>query len=885
MEIRKVLALRGPNIWANFSVLECWVDLQQFKDSPSNSLPGFVDRLKAWLPTMIEHRCGLGYRGGFFERLDTGTYMGHILEHVSLELQGLAGIEVGYGKARETSEQGVYKVVVEYQDEEVGRHAVKEAHQLLLAAVDDRPFNVEESVERIRTLRNQVTLGPSTRSIVDAAVKRGIPVRRLNTDSFVQFGFGGKQRRIMAAETDRTSAIAQEVAQDKHLTNQMLREIGIPVPSGRPVESAEEAWEAAEDIGLPVVVKPQDGNQGRGVALNLSTKEQVLAAYEAASKESKRVLVETFSPGGDYRLLVVGDRMVAAARREPAHVIGDGVHNVSELVAIANKDPRRGDHHATSLSKMYLDAVSLSVLREESLYPTSVPAAGRKVFIRRNANLSTGGTAVDVTDQVHPETAARVVEAAQMIGLEIAGLDVVCNDISQPLESQNGVIVEINAAPGLRMHLSPSEGEPRPVGEAIVDMMFPHGENGRIPVVAITGVNGKTTTTRFIAHIFRGTGKTVGLTSTDGIFVDDRRIDTGDCSGPKSARAILANPKVDYAVLETARGGILREGLGFDRCQVAVVTNIGEGDHLGLSDINTLEQLAKVKRCIVDVVAPDGFAVLNAADPHVAAMAPKCPGNVLFFDVDENNPIIVEHRKNGGRAVFVRDKFIVLATGRHEISIVNVERVPLTNGGRIGFHIENTLAAIAAAWSVGIPAELIRLRAESFQANLDLNPGRFNIVEINNTTMVIDYGHNISAVQALISSLEHFPQKQRLVVYSTAGDRRDADLIRQGELLGDHFDRVILYEGDYVRGRQPGDITRLLKEGMKNAKRATEIISGKNAIEATEHALKICQPGELLVLQADVVDETVQCLRANYTMTPAAMPAPAPQHSASRTRV
>jgi cyanophycin synthetase len=864
MTIRKVLALRGPNIWANFPVLECLVDLEHFELLPTSDLDGFADRIKAWLPTMVEHRCGLGYRGGFFERLDTGTWLGHVLEHVALELQTLAGSQVGYGRARETSEPGVYKVVIEYLDEDVGRAAVGEAHDLIMAAVDGRPFDVKAAVERISRIRDRVALGPSTKSIVDAAVKRGIPVRRLNTDSFVQFGFGSKQRRIMAAETDRTSAIAQEVAQDKNLTNQLLREAGIPVPAGEPVTSADEAWAAAQDIGAAVVVKPQDGNQGKGVALNLKTEDQVRAAYEAAAAISKRIIVEQYCPGQDYRVLVVGDRMVAAARREPAQIIGDGLHTVEELVAIANQDPRRADHHANILSKICLDAVSLGVLREQGLFPASVPAAGRKVLIRRNANLSTGGTAVDVTDLVHPETAARAIEAAQVVGLEIAGVDIVCPDIARPLEEQNGVIVEINAAPGLRMHLSPSSGQARPVGEAIIDMMFPAGENGRIPVVAITGVNGKTTTTRFIAHIFRGTGKTVGLTSTDGIFVGDRRIDTGDCSGPKSARAVLSNPKVDYAVLETARGGILREGLGFDQCQVAVVTNIGEGDHLGLSDIHTLDQLAKVKRCIVDVVAKDGFGVLNAGDPYVLAMAPKCPGQVLWFDLNGENPIIVEHRAKGGRAVFVRDKHVILATGAHEIPIVSVDRVPLTNGGRIEFHVENTLAAIAAAWAVGIPAELIRLRAESFQADLDLNPGRFNIVDISGTTCVIDYGHNASAIEALAKSLAHFSQQKRLVVYSTAGDRRDCDLIRQGELLGQHFDRVILYEGDYVRGREPGDIIKFLMQGLKNAPRTTEIIPVQGAIPATELALKMVQPGELLVIQADVVDETVQFLRQNF---------------------
>ena len=860
MEFRKVLALRGPNIWANYPVLEVWVDLGEL-DIPSTEMPGFSDRLMAWMPTMIEHRCSIGERGGFFQRLRTGTYLGHILEHVTLELQTLAGTAVGFGKARETSEKGVYKVVMEYTEETVARECLTVARDMLMAAVEDRPYNVGQQIERLRDLAHEVCLGPSTRAIVEVAAARNIPYRRLNNDSLVLFGHGRKQRRIQAAETDRTSAIAEAIAQDKEMTRMMLSAVGVPTPHGRPVSDADDAWAAACEIGVPVVVKPQDGNQGRGVATNLSTREQVVHAYEAARQESELVLVEQFAPGHDYRVLVVGDRVVAAARREPAQVLGDGVHTVTQLIELANTDPRRGEHHATVLSKIKLDAVSVGVLADQGLTADSVPAAGATVLIRRNANLSTGGTAIDVTERVHPALAASAIDAAKIVGLDIAGVDVVAQDISRPLSEQGGVIVEVNAAPGLRMHLEPSVGISRPVGEAIVDMLFPAGENGRIPIVAISGVNGKTTTTRFIAHILRGTGKCVGVTCTDGIFIGDRRIDTGDCSGPQSARSVLINPSVDAAVLETARGGILRAGLGFDLCDVAVVTNVGDGDHLGLSDIHTPEQLAKVKRCIVDVVAPSGYAVLNAADPLVVEMASHCPGQVLFFAIDGNNPVIVRHRGVGGRAAFVRNGAIILAEGQNEEILMALDRLPLTRGGQIAFQVENTLASIAAAWVLGIPLEIVRARAESMAADVDKVPGRFNTLELDGVTVVVDYGHNVHSLSAVIAALAAWPHERRTCVYTTAGDRRDCDIIRQGELLGAAFDRIVLFEDHYRRGRQEGEIIALFRKGVESATRVKEIIEIDGATKAAETALSTAKPGELVLLQADTIDETMQWLR------------------------
>ncbi len=861
LTFRKVLALRGPNTWANFPVLEVWVDLAGLKDTSSEMIPGFNDRLKNWLPTLIEHRCSVGERGGFFERLRRGTYMAHILEHVVLELQSLAGTEVGYGRARELDEEGVYRVAIEYQEESLARAALEVGRRLVLAAVDDQQFDVTGEIAKLRELAYDVCLGPSTRSIVDAAKKRGIPFFRLNSGSLVQLGYGSRQRRILTAETDRTPAIAESIAQDKELTRRLLKVVGVPVPDGRPVENAEDAWEAALDIGLPVVVKPQYGNHGRGVTTNLYTRDEVVRAYENARREESTVMVEKFFEGSDYRLLVVGNRLIAAARREPAQVTGNGKSTVRELVEEVNRDPRRSDGHATIMSHIKMDDVSLAVLEQQGFSWDSVPTPGQIVLIRRNANLSSGGTACDVTAQVHPDVAARAVEAAQMVGLDIAGVDVVARDISIPLENQNAGIVEVNAGPGLRMHLQPSEGQGQPVGEAIVDLLFKPEDNGRIPVVSVTGVNGKTTTVRLIAHILFLQGKRVGFTSTDGVYIAGRRIDSGDCSGPQSGRRILQNPNVDAAVLETARGGILREGVCYDRSDVGVVTNIGEGDHLGIAGVETPEQLARVKRTVIDSVSKEGSGVLNADDPLTVAMAEHCSGQVVWFSFNPENEHVVARRKAGGKAVFVRDNAMILAHGESEFTLLTLDRIPITHGGKIRFQVENAMAGAAAAWTIGVPAEVIRAGLESFQPSIDGTPGRFNILQYGSLTLVVDYGHNPSALKGVLDALQGFPNKRRTAVYSAAGDRRDGDMIRQGQLLGHHFDRVILYEGDYVRGRQPGDIIQLFREGLALGARVRHKAWFTAWKDSVDNAIQNSEPGELILIQADVVDESVEFFR------------------------
>jgi cyanophycin synthetase len=688
----------------------------------------------------------------------------------------------------------------------------------------------------------------------------------LTQGSLIQFGWGSKQRRIQAAETDDTSAIAEAIAQDKDLTKSLLRAAGVPTPLGRVVDSAEQAWQAACDIGLPVVVKPLDSNQGKGVAVNLSRKEQLLDAYAVAAGYSEQVIVERYLPGQDYRLLVVGDRLVAAARREPPSVTGDGVHTVRSLVEKINLDPRRGDGHATSLTRIRLDAVAQAHLASQGYRLDDVPPKGQRIVLRNNANLSTGGIATDVTDDVHPEVAARAVEAARAIGVDICGVDVVCDSVLQPLEEQGGGVVEVNAAPGLRMHLQPSFGKGRDVGKAVIDHMFGRREDARIPVVAVAGANGKTTTVRLIAHCLATHGWRVGMTTTEGVYVHNERIDTGDCSGPRSARNVLAHPEVDAAVLETARGGILREGLAFDRCQVAVVTNIGAGDHLGLNYITTVEDLAVVKRVIVDNVAKNGFAVLNAADPHVAAMASSCAGQIIFFARHRDHPVMAANDARGQRVVYVEGTSIVAAHGsfRHSVPL---SHIPLTNNGQIGFQVENAMAALAAAWALNLEWPVIEDALATFVSDPETAPARFNVFDWQGCTLIADYGHNPDAIRALVQAIDTLPAARRSVVISGAGDRRDEDLRAQTAILGQAFDEVILYQDQCQRGRPDGEVLRLLREGLAGAPRTNRIREVNGELRAIDEAMAHLRPGDLCLILVDQVDAALAHLKHRIATT------------------
>ncbi|WP_298626721.1 cyanophycin synthetase [uncultured Zoogloea sp.] len=848
MEVSRIRALRGPNLWSRHTAIEAIVSCTE-SERDIDSIPGYEPRLRNLFPEM-----------GF---LETDGHQGSIsmaqaLELAALGLQACAGCPVTFSRTAATLEKGVYQVVVEYTEEKVGRLAFELAMELIsAAATEDGVFDLAGALARLQELDEDVRLGPSTGSIVQAAVARGIPYRRLTEGSLVQFGWGSKQRRIQAAETDLTSAVAEAIAQDKELTKTLLRAAGVPVPLGRSVNDAEDAWLAAREIGGLVVVKPRDGNQGKGVAVKLRTKEEVQAAFKVAYEISDDVMVERYLPGHDYRFLVIGDKLVAAARREPPLVIGDGRLTIRQLVEKVNADPRRGTGHATSLTKIRFDEIAIATLEKQGFSAESVPPKGKRVILRNNANLSTGGTATDVTDDVHPEVAERAIAAAKNIGLDICGVDVVCENVLEPLEAQSGGIVECNAAPGLRMHLQPSFGKGRPVGEAIIANMFKPGENGRIPVVAVAGTNGKTTTVRLTAHLLGVAGNTVGMTNSDGVYVGKRRIDTGDCSGPRSARNILLHPDVDAAVFETARGGVLREGLAFDRCDVAVVTNIGMGDHLGLSYISTVEDLAVVKRVIVQNVAPHGTAVLNAADPMVVKMAGACPGSVMFFAVDPANHVLATHRAQGRKVVFVDGGDIVAFEGGEKFR-VSLAGIPITRNGTISFQIENAMASLAAGWALGLDVETIRKGMATFVNDAATAPGRFNVFDYKGATLIADYGHNPDAILALVQAVESMPAKRRSVVISGAGDRRDEDIREQTRILGKVFDDVVLYQDECQRGRADGEVLALLREGLEGAPRTRDVCEIRGEFLAIDTALAKLAAGDLCLILIDQVEEALE---------------------------
>ncbi|OWY30814.1 cyanophycin synthetase [Herbaspirillum robiniae] len=712
IEFLRFLPLKGPNIWTYRSALEVWIDIGELEDFPSNTIPGFTERLTTWLPTLIEHRCSYEVRGGFVKRLEEGTWPGHILEHVTLELQNLAGLPGGFGKARETNVRGVYKVVVRARHETVTRAALYAARDLVMAAIENQPYDLEATLSKLRRMVDKLCLGPSTACIVDAADERRIPTIRLSEGNLVQLGHGCKSRRIWTAESDDTGAIAEGISRDKDLTKSLLETCGVPVPEGRLVESPEDAWDAAEDIGLPVVVKPCDANHGRGVFIDLNTREEIETAYKAALEEGSGVLVERFVPGLEHRLLIVGGKLAAAARGEPIFIVGDGQSTVQQLLDELNSDPRRGllEEHLLDPVLLEREPAAVLELQRQNLSTESVPAAGRRILLLRNGNVSS-----DITDKVHPSVAAAASLAARIVGLDIAGVDIVAEDISRPLADQGGAIVEVNAGPGLLMHLKPSEGEPRPVGEAIVNNLFGEEETGRIPVVGVTGTHGKTTISRLVARIIHLSGKHVGLACGDGLYFGERQVERGNRANWDAAHRVLLNRAVEAAVFENGSVSILSEGLAYDRCLVGVVANIDPDDSLPEYYIENAEQIAtKVKRTQVDLVLPEGAAVLNADDPLVADMAQLCDGEVIFFGMEPHSELLAAHLKEGKRAVFLRGGDLIQAEGERECKVSSVDAIPLTENGAVAYQVENVLAAVGAAWALGISPEVIRAGIELF---------------------------------------------------------------------------------------------------------------------------------------------------------------------------
>ena len=879
--IKELRVYRGPNYYSYEPAIHMVLDIGALEDSPTDVLPGFTEQLLALLPGLKDHQCSRGHEGGFVERLIEGTWTGHVSEHVALELQRTAGHEMTRGKTRSTGARGVYNVIYGYLDETVatlaGRLAVKLVNHLV-SVVDteeqtpgrmevDPDFDFEAEHDAFLRTSQRVAFGPSTQAILEEAISRDIPWQRLNSGSLVQLGHGVLQQRIRATMTSMTGSLAVDIASDKELTNRLLASAGLPVPTSEVVRNDDDAVRMARRIGYPVVLKPLDGNHGRGVAINLNSEDEVRAAFTEAYDQSRRgyVLVESFITGKDYRVLVIGGNMVAIAERVPAHVIGDGKSSVAALVELTNADPRRGVGHEKVLTRIEVTDAAVELVRAQGFEMADVPPNGEMVKLALTGNMSTGGISIDRTFEAHPDNVDIAEEAARVVGLDIAGIDFLCPDITQPVRETGGAICEVNAAPGFRMHTHPTIGEPQYVAKPVVDLLFPPGTASRIPIVAVTGTNGKTTTSRMIGHIFKGIGRKVGMTSTDGVVIDDRLVIRSDASGPRSARMVLQNPRVDFAVFEVARGGILREGLGYTRNDVAVVLNVAP-DHLGLRGINSIEQLARVKQVIVEAVPKNGAAVLNADDELVAAMRRACSGEIVWFSIKPNNRMIADHCRRGGKAIILEKgelgDQIVLVHGRRRMPLAYSHLLPVTFGGKAMFNVQNAMAAAAAAYCAGAHLHDIRAGLRSFTSSFYQAPGRMNLTDVRGVKVIVDYCHNAPAMIALGDFVDRFfedmtgiERPQRIGVIATAGDRRDQDMVDLGYQAGKHFDRIIVREDERLRGRKPGETAALIVEGAQQSQaegaRVKEIEVVLDEIDATTVSIDRANAGDLVVLCVD----------------------------------
>ena len=901
LKILEIHVFRGPNYWSYEPCIRMLVDLGSLEHWPSNTLKGFNEGLLEMLPGLRDHSCSLGRPGGFVERLEDGTWLGHVAEHVALQLQRETGTHIPRGKTRSAGQTGQYNVIYGYGEESVGLAAGKLAVRLVNHLVEPDPnFDFLVELEDLIRLSEERAFGPSTQALVDEAAIRDIPWIRLNEASLVQLGLGRYQKRIRATMTSLTGALAVDIAGDKKLTTRLLASAGLPVPRSEIVRSEEEAVAAARRIGFPVVTKPIDGNHGRGVILDVRNERAVRTGFKKSIAEARRpyVVVESFVTGNDYRVLVVGGHMVAVAQRVPAHVIGDGQHTVRELVGITNQDPRRGIGHEKVLTKIKVDETVIDLVRKQGFELDDVPPNEEFVKLVATGNMSTGGISIDRTWEAHEENVEVAEEAARVVGLDVAGIDFLTPDISQPVRETGGAIVEVNAAPGFRMHTHPTEGDAQYVAKPVMDMLFPPGTPSRIPIVSVTGSNGKTTTVRMIAHIMKGMGQKVGMTSTDGIYIDERLVKRADASGPKSAQMVLQNPRVDFAVFEVARGGILREGLGYDRNDVAVVTNV-TGDHLGLKEVHSIKQLAAVKRVIVEAVPRSGFAVLNADDPLVAEMRKHCSGSVIFFSMQEDNDLVERWVRRGGKAVTIqrqpRGEMMVIREGRRTMPIGWVHQLPATFEGRARMMVANALAAAGAAHAAGAHLHDIRQGLRSFATSIYQAPGRLNLFDLNGVRVLIDYAHNAHGLETVgdfvermtTSSPDGAPQgaaswqaRVKMAVIATPGDRRDEDMRELGKVAARYFDDIVIREDKNPRGRKRGEIAQHVLEGVQEAMRAGHRVGNVEIVldemEATRRALSRARPGDLVVLCVDYATEVWKELEARKLQaTPLVLQEPA----------
>ncbi len=858
MKIRYINAMRGPNYWSinRHKLIVMVLDLEEMEQKPSNKIDGFKERLEAMFPGMYEHRCSVGTPGGFFQRVEEGTWMGHVIEHIALETQTLAGMDVGFGRTRSYGEEGVYNVVFAYMEEDVGRFAAKSAVAICEALISGAAYDLEADIQRMREIRQAERLGPSTGSIIEEAESRNIPWIRLNKYSLCQLGYGANQKRIQATVTSETSSIGVELACDKEDTKYLLEQAEVRVPRGEIIRRESSLEEACRYVGYPLVVKPVDGNHGRGITVNIQNYEDALVAFHAAKEVSRTVIVEKFIVGEDYRLLVINNKLVAAAKRTPAHVIGDGKHTVQELIDLTNEDPRRGYGHENVLTEITVNDLTKTIIDAAGYTLESVIPENEMLILKDTANLSTGGTSEDVTDIVHPSNISMAERISKIIDLDICGIDIMTTDISQPLEETDGAVIEVNAGPGFRMHLAPTTGLARNVAAPVIDKLFPHGDTGRIPIIAVTGTNGKTTTTRLIAHIAKMNGKRVGYTTSDGVYIQNRLLVTGDCTGPSSAEFVLKDPTVNFAVLECARGGLLRAGLGFKKCDIGIVTNVA-ADHLGLRGIHTIEQLAKVKGVIPETVLPSGYAILNADDDLVYDMRRSINCNLALFSMDENNPRIKALQKLGGITAIYENGYVTLCRGQWKMRVMKAENIPLTYGGKAEFMIKNVLPAVLAANIQGISIEDTKMALETFIPSPTQTPGRLNLFEFKNFTVLLDYAHNPAGMRALKQFVDSFEATVKVGVIAGIGDRRVEDNNEIGSIAAQMFDEIIIRQDKQLRGKTEQELIKMLHDGIKmhdpNMK-TTIIPSEKEAIIfAIDHAI----PGSLIVLSSDVIPDAL----------------------------
>ena len=858
MKIVDIKTMKGPNYWSvrrhNLTVMV--LDLEEMEQFPTNKIDGFGERLEAMFPSMYSHRCSVGCEGGFFQRVKEGTWMGHVIEHIALEIQTLAGMDCGFGRTRGYGEEGVYFVVFNHMVGKVGEYAAKASFRIAEALIANKEYDLDEDIMNMKEIRQNEGLGPSTSSIIKEAEARGIPWIRLNKYSLCQLGYGANQKRIQATVTSETSNIGVEIACDKEETKDLLEQAEVPIPKGDIIRTERGLKEAVDYVGFPLVIKPVNGNHGRGITTNINSLDEALIGFKEAKEVSRLVIVEKYITGEDHRLLVINNKLVAAAKRTPAHVIGDGKSTIQELVDEVNKDERRGYGHEKVLTEIDINSLTLEILKEMDMTTESVPKKGEMVKLKSTANLSTGGTAEDITELIHPYNVFMAERISKIIGLDICGIDIMAEDLTKPLNKSGGAVLEVNAGPGFRMHLQPTSGLPRNVGGHVVDMLFPPGSNSRIPIIAVTGTNGKTTTTRLIAHIAKMKGKKVGYTTSDGVYIQNRLLMTGDCTGPKSAEFVLKDPTVNFAVLECARGGLLRAGLGFKKCDIGVVTNVA-GDHLGLKGIHTIDQLAKVKGVIPETVHKDGYSVLNADDDRVYAMRNNIESQFALFSMDEQNPRIKRHSSRGGISAVYENGYITIYRGEWKMRVAQAVNVPLTKGGKASFMIQNVLAGVLSCYLHGFSIEDIKVAIETFIPSPSQTPGRLNMFNFNKFDVLLDYAHNPAGLRALHKYVEKLDGHPKIGIVAGVGDRRKQDNFELGQISAEMFDEIIIRTDRNLRGKDEQELIDEIKAGILDVSPKIPLRIIKKENEAIQHAVENAKDGSLIVVSSDVVPDAL----------------------------